>query len=71
MISKDKIVPINIIEFIVLFRYKRYLQNAWVDTLYIRGQRPISGWDLFPAHLFFRGQFHAIVIVRLTSISKL
>ena len=36
---------------------------TWSETYF--------GQDLFPAYLFFRRQFHAIVIFRLKSISDL
>ena len=40
-----------------------YFKNTWSET-YFRE-------DLFPAYLFFRRQFHAIMIFRFKSISDL
>ena len=43
-----------------------------MDLIYmLRGQRPIFRQDLFPTYLFFRRQFHAIVIFGFKSISDL
>ena len=40
-----------------------FLKDTWSETYFHQ--------DLFPAYLFFRRQFHAIVIFRLKSISDL